>query len=438
MSSNSHRHSGSGCCFIIPPHILEHVAHAPGVNEKQRTIASNTLRAIHNVHGVRKGLGSAALASSSGPAPQPLIPSYVYSEIAKAEGISEQTKKRVEFNIKRLSALQSAGKLRPTKRPVSGHLSRVVRDAHQTDEKTGDIVIKDAEEWKVSKDEGAKRIWDYLGQIFDFFHEVYGRNSIDDKGFQLVATVHWDDDNGITPGYMNAFWDPQSSEWYFGDGDGAIFNDFTKSLDVAGHEYAHAVTQFTADLPYQWQAGALNEHFSDVFGSLIKQYYLHQSAKDANWLIGQGIFLNDKAPALRSMKAPGTAYDWPEVVGNDPQPADMDGYKELPMSKDNGGVHIYSGIPNRAFYLVATAFGGNAWEKAGKIWYDTLLDPALKANFDPDKVNGRTLDKNCKSAFKMMADMTCQHAEALYGQTGRNTVRKAWEDVKVLPTRSML
>jgi Zn-dependent metalloprotease len=313
-----------------------------------------------------------------------------------------------------------------------------VRDAHQTDEKTGDIVIKDAEQWKVSKDDGAKRIWDYLGQIFDFFHEVYGRNSIDDKGFQLVATVHWDDDNGATPGYMNAFWDPQSSEWYFGDGDGAIFNDFTKSLDVAGHEYAHAVTQFTADLPYQWQAGALNEHFSDVFGSLIKQYYLHQNAAEADWLIGQGIFLNDKAPALRSMKAPGTAYDWPEVVGKDPQPASMDGYKELPISQDNGGVHIYSGIPNRAFYLVATAFGGNAWEKAGKIWYDTLLDPALKAKFDSDKITGRTFDRNCKNAFKMMADLTVQHAEALYGQTGRNIVRKAWTDVKVLPVRSML
>lgn len=267
---------------------------------------------------------------------------------------------------------------------------------------------------------------------------MYGRNSIDDKGFQLVATVHWDDDNGATPGYMNAFWDPQSSEWYFGDGDGAIFNDFTKSLDVAGHEYAHAVTQFTADLPYQWQAGALNEHFSDVFGSLIKQYYLHQNAAEADWLIGQGIFLNDKAPALRSMKAPGTAYDWPEVVGKDPQPASMDGYKELPISQDNGGVHIYSGIPNRAFYLVATAFGGNAWEKAGKIWYDTLLDPALKAKFDSDKITGRTFDRNCKNAFKMMADLTVQHAEALYGQTGRNIVRKAWTDVKVLPVRSML
>lgn len=371
-------------------------------------------------------------------APQPLIPSYVYSEIAKAEDIAEDTKARVKLNIERLSALQSAGRLRPPKRPVPENLFRVVRDAHQTDEKTGDIVIRDLQEWNASTDDGAKRVWDFLGKIFDFFSQVYGRNSIDNKGFHLIASVHWDDDNGITPGYMNAFWDPRTSEWYFGDGDGSIFNDFTRSLDVAGHEYSHAVTQFTANLPYQWQSGALNEHFSDVFGSLIKQFYNHQKAEEADWLIGQGIFLNENAPALRSMKAPGTAYNWPEVVGRDPQPADMDGYEELPLSRDNGGVHIYSGMPNRAFYLVAIAFGGNAWEKAGKIWYDTLLDPALQAMFDPEKVNTRNLEKNSKNAFKLMADLTCRHAEALFGQNGRDIVRKAWMTVKVLPIRASL
>lgn len=447
MSSNGHRHVGQTCCGIVPPHILEHVARAPGASEKQRAIAFNTLKAMESIHRAREGLGLTAFASSGAStaagdramaAPQPLIPSYVYSEIAKAEDIAEETKARVKLNIERLSALQSAGRLRPPRRPVPEHLFRVVRDAHQTDEKTGDIVIRDLQEWNASMDDGAKRVWDFLGKIFDFFSQVYGRNSIDDKGFHLVASVHWDDDNGITPGYMNAFWNPRTSEWYFGDGDGAIFNDFTRSLDVAGHEYSHAVTQFTANLPYQWQSGALNEHFSDVFGSLIKQFYSHQKAEEADWLIGQGIFLNENAPALRSMKAPGTAYNWPEVVGRDPQPADMDGYEELPMSRDNGGVHIYSGIPNRAFYLVATAFGGNAWEKAGKIWYNTLLDPALQAMFDPEKVNTRNLEKNSKNAFKLMADLTCRHAEALYGQSGRDILRKAWMTVKVLPIRASL
>jgi Zn-dependent metalloprotease len=242
----------------------------------------------------------------------------------------------------------------------------------------------------------------------------------------------------MTPGFMNAFWDPRTAEWYFGDGDGAIFDDSTESLDIVAHEYLHAVTQFAANLPYQWQSGPLNEHFSDVFGSLIKQYQLREKAGDADWLVGEGIFLSEKAPALRSMKAPGSAYDWPKVIGKDPQPADMEGYHELPMSADNGGVHIYSGIPNHAFYLVAVAFGGHAWEKAGKIWYDTLVDPGFEAVFDPQKVNAHSLEVNSKNAFKLMADLTCRHAKRLYGQDGFNVVRNAWMAMKVLPTRALL
>jgi len=90
----------------------------------------------------------------------------------------------------------------------------------------------------------------------------------------------------MIPGLMNAFWDPRTAKWYFGDGDGAIFDDFTKSLDIVAHEYSHAVTPSAANLPYQWQSGALNEHFPNVFGSLIKQYQLREKAGDADWLIG--------------------------------------------------------------------------------------------------------------------------------------------------------
>jgi Zn-dependent metalloprotease len=447
MCSSDHHNAGLICCSIIPPHVLEHVVRAPGASEKQRIIAFNTLKAMDRVHRAREALGRTALASCgisssigdrSLAGSRPLIPSYVYSEISNAEGASEETKERLELNIKRLSDLQNAGRLSLPLRPVPEHLLRLVRDAHQTNDQTGDLVIRNDREREASTDEGANRIWDYLGQIFKFFSEVYGRNSIDDKALPLIATVHWDDDNGITPGYMNAFWDPRTAEWYFGDGDRAIFDDFTKPIDIVAHEYSHAVTQFTANLPYQWQSGALNEHFSDVFGSLIKQYYRRQRAVDADWLIGQGIFLNEKAPALRSMKAPGTAYDWPEVVGKDPQPADMDGYRELPMSRDNGGVHIYSGIPNRAFYLVATTFGGDAWVKAGKIWYHTLIDPDFKALFDPEKVSSGNLELNSKNAFRSMADLTCRHAERLYGQEGVKIVRDAWTDVKVLSNLSKL
>src|SRR4029079_944922 len=138
----------------------------------------------------------------------------------------------------------------------------------------------------------------------------------------------------------------------------------------------HGVTQDEAQLVYSNQSGALNESLSDVFGSLIKQFSLNQTADQADWLIGAGLLTKQvNGVALRSMKAPGTAYNDP-VLGKDPQPAHMKDY--VNTISDNGGVHINSGIPNHAFYLIATQIGGNAWEKAGQIWYLTLRDK-LKA-----------------------------------------------------------
>src|SRR3954451_14775626 len=100
------------------------------------------------------------------------------------------------------------------------------------------------------------------------YREVFGRDSFDDKGAPVLATVHYDRD------YDNAFWD--GTQLVFGDGDGRVFDRFTKPIDVLGHELSHAVTQFTADLTYQGQSGALNESMSDVFGACIKQRHLGQ------------------------------------------------------------------------------------------------------------------------------------------------------------------
>jgi Zn-dependent metalloprotease len=188
----------------------------------------------------------------------------------------------------------------------------------------------------------------------------------------------------------------------YGDGDGQMFKNgaFTQSLDVIAHELTHGVTQFTAGLRYRMQSGALNEHFSDVFGSLVKQRFLGQTADQADWLIGEGI-LGPQLPgtALRSLKAPGTAFQF------DNQPAHMDRYAELPDDgdprHDSGGVHINSGIPNHAFYLVAMAMGGNAWEKAGTIWYTTLTT---------------RLDEN--SDFQAAADVTVDVSGKLFGAGG--------------------
>lgn len=135
-----------------------------------------------------------------------------------------------------------------------------------------------------------------------------------------------------------------------GDGDGKIFNRFTIALDVAAHELTHGVTKNAAGLMYFQQSGALNESISDVFGSLVKQFHLQQTANQADWIIGEGLLTKGiKGCGLRSMSAPGTAYDDP-LPGKDPQPADMDHH--IDTHDDNGGVHLNSGIPNHSFYLL--------------------------------------------------------------------------------------
>ena len=181
---------------------------------------------------------------------------------------------------------------------------------------------------------------------------------------RLDFTVHYGED------YNNAFWN--GTQMVYGDGDGELFDRFTKRIDVIGHELTHGITEYEAALNYQGQPGALNESFSDVFGSLIKQYTLKQTVDKADWLIGKGVFSKKvKGVALRSMQQPGTAYYDP-TIGKDPQPGHMKNY--VKTSNDNGGVHINSGIPNRAFYLAAIEIRGYGWEKTGKIWYITLRD----------------------------------------------------------------
>ncbi len=210
----------------------------------------------------------------------------------------------------------------------------------------------------------------------------------------------------------------------FGDGDPELFANFTDIIDITGHELTHGVTENTANLDYENQSGALNESISDVFGSMVKQYAKEpkQPAREADWLIGRGLFLFSDARALRDMANPGTAHGNTRITGPDRQPRDMDGYRELyppTEANDGGGVHLYSGIPNRAFYLAASALGGYSWEKAGKIWYKTLTDERLR------NVNTRT-------AFKTFADLTVEHA-ADYGDEAVAAVKEAWTDVKVYP-----
>src|SRR5215831_919879 len=249
-------------------------------------------------------------------------------------------------------------------------------------------------------DSSANQAYDGLGDTYRFFWEVLGRDSIDDAALPLLGEVHF----GVH--YDNAFWDGE--RMMFGDGDGRLFTGFTGAVEVIGHELTHGVTQDTLNLLYTGQSGALNESISDVFGSLVRQYKLDQTAEQADWLIGAGILGPAlHGVALRSMKAPGTAYE------GDNQPATMSGY--LVTSADNGGVHTNSGIPNHAFYLVASALGGHSWEKAGRIWYETMRDSRLTSS----------------AQFQAFANLTADNAGRLFGYAEQQAVIDAWQQVGI-------
>ncbi|WP_137845209.1 M4 family metallopeptidase [Microbacterium sp. 2FI] len=283
---------------------------------------------------------------------------------------------------------------------------REISDAQQREVLPG--VRVRGEDDPVTGDAAVDEAFDGLGATFDFLWDAFARNSLDGAGGPLLATVHFGRD------YDNAFWNGE--RMVFGDGDGEVFVGFTRSLTVIAHELAHGVIEDEGGLVYRGQSGALNESVADVFGALAEQHHRGQRADEASWLIGEGIFTPAvEGRALRSMAEPGTAYD-DDVLGKDPQPAHMD---DLVVTRsDNGGVHINSGIPNRAFHLTATALGGYAWERAGLIWYRTLTAGTLSPTSD----------------FVAFARATLAAAAAEYGEESEevDAVRTGWTGVGVI------
>lgn len=293
---------------------------------------------------------------------------------------------------------------------AAGGLNRVVYSAQNGSNLPGTRVRAEGE--PPVGDAAADEAYDGAGATYALFKDVYNRDSIDGNGIRLDSTVHF------RVGYDNAFWNGQ--QMVYGDGDEdlpvaqRLFNRFTIAVDIIGHELTHAVTQFTANLVYQGQSGALNESMSDVFGSLVKQRILGHTAADADWIIGEGLFTSNVAGVgIRSMKQPGTAYNDP-VLGKDPQPGHMRDFVQT--QADNGGVHINSGIPNRAFYVTAFNIGGFAWEKAGQIWYVTLRSKL-----------------NTTANFATAAAKTYEAARDLYGQGSleQQAVKAGWAEVGI-------
>jgi Zn-dependent metalloprotease len=320
--------------------------------------------------------------------------------------MAEQTLRRAaEMRTARAAVHAEQRAISPAALTGVPHKERSISNASHTEKIPG--VKSRGEGQGPTGDAAVDEAYDGLGATFDLYWDTCRRNSVDGAGMELDATVHYGTD------YDNAYWNGE--RMIFGDGDGKLFNRFTIAVDVIGHELTHGVTGHTANLDYNGQSGALNESVSDVFGSLVKQYAAspRQSAAQADWLIGAGLLRPGvKGVALRSMKAPGTAYDDP-VLGKDPQPAHMKDY--VTTTSDDGGVHINSGIPNNAFARLAIALGGYSWEKAGQIWYRTLTDRRLVP----------------ASQFTDFAQVTVAIALQLYGAEGKRAATEAWSQVGI-------
>ena len=298
------------------------------------------------------------------------VPPYVHEVVAGSQASladaarerrASATEAAAEAASARTEAVPSAAP------PPTGTARREVYDLKNGTTQRVNLVR--AEGQPETDDVDVIKAYDNAGAVRRFFRDVLNRNSIDNRALDLVLNVHY------SSGYNNAFWD--GDEMTFGDGDGVIFIGFARSLDVVAHELAHGVTQFTSALVYKDESGALNEHFSDVFGTAITQWINGETPTTADWLIGDEIMGPQLyGEALRSMRYPGTAYD-NSTLGKDPQPAHYaDRYKG---TADNGGVHINSGIPNRAFYLAASDLGDTLM--AAQIWYHALQRLAPNATF---------------------------------------------------------
>ena len=344
---------------------------------------------------------------------QCIVPPYITERLA--ESADPQVRGRAIANMKAAVAMRAmremAHSMPGLRAPVAprGRKHRLVYDAQQTDLLPGDLV----------RSEGGPRVadiavneaYDFSGDTYDFYDKLFGRNSLDDKGMTLVSSVHVAevDSSGSFVPMSNAFWNGR--QMAYGDGDGQVFQRFTRSLDVVGHELTHGVQSFTSNLTYQGQSGALNEHFSDVFGILVRQWKNGETALQANWVIGAEVMiLKPTRRGIRDMENPGTAFVNDPDIGTDPQPAHFS--KLFTGSADRGGVHINSGIPNRAFVLTAKALQGNAWDVAGRIWFETLLQLTTSAKF-----------MDC-------AKVTVQVAGA-HGAAAKAAVQAAWQKVGI-------
>jgi len=289
-----------------------------------------------------------------------IIPPHILEELAKRGSLScKKTLNDTHRILQKRNTILNNLLLEEDK---TGEGDRFVYDSLNEYKQQVKLLLKEGNP-KID-DKVANEVYDKSGFVRDYFKDAFDLNSINNMGMDIISNIRYGKD------YNNAFWD--GDEMTYGEGDQVQFKDFTSAIDVIAHELMHGVTQFLANLEYRSQSGALNEHFSDVFGTIVKQKFYKQDCESADWLIGDEL-VTEKFPgkAIRSMKEPGTANDF------DNQPDHMDNY--YTGQDDNQGVHINSGIPNKAFYLSVLEIG---IDDCALIWFETLKVLWRTANFN--------------------------------------------------------
>jgi Zn-dependent metalloprotease len=322
---------------------------------------------------------------------------------------SELLRSQIDHSSKLRARRAARSQQRPEPKPGRKLLARQVYDAGGRTFLPGRL-LRDEDD-PPTRDKEADRAYENVGIAMQFFKQVLGRDSVDGKGMRIDTSVHY--------GYRftNAMW--TGEQMIVGDGDGRHIEGLAHSLGIIAHEFVHGVTQHivrgglgvvevTGQPPrLKGEAGALNESFSDVFASMIKQWHGGQDVTQADWLLGEDILAPGSGKAIRSLKDPGNnRLTW----RNDDQIKDYRRYSPTDEA------HKASGIPNHAFYLAAMALGGNSWETLARIW--------LKG-FDRLRVRGTFLDA---------AHYTVDVAATLHGKRSapHEAIKAAWRRVNVL------
>lgn len=340
------------------------------------------------------------------------VPRKLLTQLADDEDDEEHStllKSHVDHSAKLRARRAVQSQQRPEAKPGKKLLARQVFDAGGRTFLPGKL-LRDEDD-PPTGDREANQAYENVGIAMQFFKQVLGRDSVDGKGLRVDASVHY----GFR--FTNAMW--TGEQMIVGDGDGRHIKGLAHSLGIIAHEFVHGVSQHivrgglgvvevTGQPPtLKGEAGALNESFSDVFASMIKQWHAGQDVSQADWLLGEDILAPGSGKAIRSLEDPGNyRLTW----RNDDQIKDYRRYK----STDDA--HKASGIPNHAFYLAATRLGGKSWETLARIW--------LKG-FDRLRVRGTFLDA---------AHYTMDVAAALHGKGSEPhlAVKSAWKRVHVL------